>query len=64
MQAGPGAGPVAEGDGVTLPTPKQVSIWHNVVLRGDLNAIRIGAFSTVLDGTVIHAARCAAGRRP
>ena len=36
---------------------EQVSVWHNCVLRGDLNSIKIGAFSTVHDRTVIHAAR-------
>ncbi|MEY2927914.1 MAG: hypothetical protein RL367_2391 [Pseudomonadota bacterium] len=30
------------------------SIWYNCVLRGDVNAIRIGARSNVQDGTVIH----------
>lgn len=35
----------------------QVSIWYGCVLRGDLNSIRIGAFSNVQDRTVIHAAR-------
>jgi carbonic anhydrase/acetyltransferase-like protein (isoleucine patch superfamily) len=36
---------------------EQVSIWNNAVLRGDLNTIKIGAFSNVQDRTVIHAAR-------
>jgi len=30
------------------------SIWYNCVLRGDIQAIRIGARSNVQDGTVIH----------
>ncbi len=30
------------------------SIWYNCVLRGDVNAIRIGARSNIQDGTVIH----------
>lgn len=30
------------------------SIWFNCVLRGDANAIRIGARSNIQDGTVIH----------
>lgn len=30
------------------------SIWYNCVLRGDVNAIRVGARSNVQDGTVIH----------
>lgn len=36
---------------------EQVSIWHNCVLRGDLNSIKIGSFSNVGDRTVIHAAK-------
>lgn len=36
---------------------ERVSIWYGCVLRGDLNSIRIGAFSNVQDRTVIHAAR-------
>ncbi len=30
------------------------SIWYNCVLRGDVNAIRIGAGTNIQDGTVIH----------
>jgi carbonic anhydrase/acetyltransferase-like protein (isoleucine patch superfamily) len=30
------------------------SIWMNVVVRGDVNTIRIGARSNVQDGTVVH----------
>lgn len=36
---------------------EQVSIWNNVVLRGDLNSIKVGAFSNIQDRTVVHAAR-------
>lgn len=32
----------------------QASIWYNVVIRADINAIRIGARSNVQDGSVIH----------
>jgi carbonic anhydrase/acetyltransferase-like protein (isoleucine patch superfamily) len=32
----------------------EASIWYNCVLRGDVNAIRIGARSNIQDGTVIH----------
>jgi carbonic anhydrase/acetyltransferase-like protein (isoleucine patch superfamily) len=32
----------------------QTSIWYNVVVRADINAIRIGARSNVQDGSVIH----------
>ncbi|KAK9843187.1 hypothetical protein WJX74_008369 [Apatococcus lobatus] len=35
----------------------KVSIWYGAVLRGDLNSIRIGAWSNIQDKTVIHAAR-------
>lgn len=38
--------------------PPQVSIWYGAVLRGDLNAIRVGSFSNIQDKTIIHAARC------
>lgn len=38
------------------------SIWYNVVLRGDVNRIRIGARSNVQDGTVIHVDPPAPGR--
>ena len=30
------------------------SIWPAVVIRGDVNFIRIGARSSIQDGTVIH----------
>lgn len=33
---------------------EMASIWYNCVLRGDVNAIRIGARSNIQDGTVIH----------
>ncbi len=33
---------------------KQSSIWFNVVIRGDVNYIRIGDRTNVQDGTVIH----------
>ncbi len=32
----------------------QSSIWHNCVLRGDVNHIKIGARSNIQDGSVIH----------
>lgn len=31
-----------------------VSIWHNCVLRGDVNHIYVGARSNIQDGTVVH----------
>jgi gamma-carbonic anhydrase len=30
------------------------SVWMNVVVRGDVNAIRIGARTNVQDGTIVH----------
>jgi carbonic anhydrase/acetyltransferase-like protein (isoleucine patch superfamily) len=33
------------------------SIWMNVVVRGDVHAIRIGARSNVQDGSVVHVMR-------
>lgn len=36
---------------------EQVSVWHGCVLRGDLNSIKVGAFSNIQDRTVVHAAR-------
>jgi carbonic anhydrase/acetyltransferase-like protein (isoleucine patch superfamily) len=32
----------------------EASIWYNCVLRGDVNAIRIGARTNIQDGTVVH----------
>ncbi|MDA9317432.1 gamma carbonic anhydrase family protein [Puniceicoccaceae bacterium] len=32
------------------------SVWHNCVLRGDINTIEIGEGSNVQDGTVVHVA--------
>lgn len=32
----------------------QASIWFNVVLRGDVSFIRIGARTNIQDGTVVH----------
>jgi carbonic anhydrase/acetyltransferase-like protein (isoleucine patch superfamily) len=34
-----------------------VSIWPMVVVRGDVNAVRIGARSNVQDGSVLHVSR-------
>ena len=39
------------------PRPRQVAIFYGAVLRGDLNKIRIGGNSVVLDRAVIHTAR-------
>lgn len=32
----------------------QSSIWHNVVVRGDVMPIRIGARSNIQDGSIVH----------
>src|SRR5690606_14905024 len=37
------------------------SIWYNAVVRGDSNAVRIGARTNVQDGVVIHTQRGAHG---
>ena len=34
-----------------------VSIWYNVVVRGDIHWIRIGARSNLQDGTIVHVER-------
>ncbi len=33
------------------------SIWYNVVIRGDVNIIRIGARTNIQDGTVVHVSK-------
>ncbi len=33
------------------------SVWYGCVLRGDVNAIRVGARSNVQDGSVLHVTR-------
>ena len=45
----------------TIETALQVTIMHGSVVRGDLNNISIGPFSTVQENAVVHAARCASG---
>lgn len=30
------------------------SVWHNVVARGDINAIKIGKYSNIQDNAVLH----------
>ena len=37
---------------------KDCSIWFNAVLRGDVNAIRIGNRVNIQDGSVVHTADC------
>ena len=38
----------------TVDIGEYSSIWHNVVLRGDVAPIKIGSFCNIQDGTVIH----------
>ena len=32
------------------------SIWYNTVIRGDINRVTIGAFSSIGDNCVVHTA--------
>jgi len=36
---------------------EQSSVWMNVVIRGDVNTIRIGDRTNIQDGTIIHVMR-------
>ena len=36
---------------------QESSVWMNVVLRGDVNSIRIGARTNIQDGTIVHGMR-------
>lgn len=36
---------------------EDASVWFNTVLRGDVNAIRVGRGTNVQDGTVVHVHR-------
>ncbi len=36
---------------------RESSVWFNVVIRGDVNFIRIGDRTNIQDGTVIHVSR-------
>lgn len=36
---------------------QESSVWMNVVIRGDVNAIRVGDRTNIQDGTVIHVMR-------
>lgn len=37
------------------------SVWFGVVMRGDVNYIRIGANTNIQDGAVVHVSRAAGG---
>ena len=45
------AGTIIIGD---VEISSQASIWFNTVLRGDMNSIRVGSRSVILDECVIH----------
>lgn len=32
------------------------SVWHNVVIRGDLNSVWVGNMTSIGDNTIIHTA--------
>jgi carbonic anhydrase/acetyltransferase-like protein (isoleucine patch superfamily) len=36
---------------------EESSVWMNAVVRGDVNAIRIGARTNIQDGTIVHVMR-------
>ncbi len=36
---------------------ENTNIWYNVVIRGDVNFIKIGSCTNIQDGTVIHVGR-------
>lgn len=36
---------------------EESSVWMNVVIRGDVNHIRIGARTNIQDGTIVHVMR-------
>jgi carbonic anhydrase/acetyltransferase-like protein (isoleucine patch superfamily) len=36
---------------------RKSSLWHNVVVRGDIEPIHIGCYSNVQDNCVLHASR-------
>jgi carbonic anhydrase/acetyltransferase-like protein (isoleucine patch superfamily) len=36
---------------------RESSLWMNVVVRGDVNAIRIGQRTNIQDGTIVHVMR-------
>jgi carbonic anhydrase/acetyltransferase-like protein (isoleucine patch superfamily) len=36
---------------------EESSVWMNVVIRGDVNTIRVGRRSNIQDGTVVHVMR-------
>ena len=43
---------------------EESSVWMAVVIRGDVNQIRIGSRSNVQDGTVVHVMKDISTRPP
>lgn len=39
------------------------SLWYGVVVRGDINSIRIGARTNIQDGTIVHVSSTGRGTR-
>lgn len=39
----------------------EASVWFGCILRGDVNAIRVGARTNIQDGTVVHVAKDTVG---
>jgi len=37
-----------------VETGEQASVWRNVVIRGDVNSIRIGPRCNIQDGSILH----------
>ena len=40
----------------------ETSIWHHVLIRGDVNFIRIGDRTNIQDGSVVHVSRTQGGQ--
>lgn len=49
---------IAEGGQVigAVTMEEYSSVWHNAVVRGDVNSIKIGRYSNVQDNSVVHVA--------
>src|SRR4029078_240119 len=42
---------------VDVEIGEESSVWMNVVIRGDVNTIRIGSRTNIQDGTIVHVMR-------
>jgi len=36
---------------------EHASVWYGAVIRGDVNSVRVGAFSNIQDGAIVHVAK-------